>query len=120
MYGGDLWTVTTSGGIARKLTSHPGLEILPKFSPDGKWIAFTSQYDGNDNLYIIPSDGGEPKQITFLQPPEPLSERSGPENMMLDWYPDSKQVLFMSRRYTFHTWFGQQYHVSISGAHRDN
>lgn len=115
MYGGDLWTVSTSGGIARKLTSHKGLEILPKFSPDGKWIAFTGQYDGNDQVYVIPSEGGVPKQLTYLQPPEHLSERSGPENMVLNWYPDSKHVLFMSRRYTFHTWFGQLYSISIDG-----
>jgi hypothetical protein len=65
-YGGDLWLASTSGGVARRITSHPGLELFPKFSPDGQWIAFTGQYDGNFNVYVIPSEGGEPKQLTFL------------------------------------------------------
>jgi len=115
MYGGDLWTVDASGGTARKLTSHPGLEIMPRFSPDGKWIAFTGQYDGNFNLYRIPAEGGEPTQLTFLQPPEEFSYRHGPENMILDWYPDSKFILFLSRRYTWHDWFGNLFSVSING-----
>src|SRR5689334_6919797 len=65
MYGGDLWTSSTSGGTATRLTAHPGTETYPKFSPDGKWIAFTGQYDGDEQVYIIPSTGGEPKQLTF-------------------------------------------------------
>ena len=63
-YGGDLWLVPTAGGVARRITSHPGLELFPKFSPDGKWIAFTGQYDGNFNVYVLPADGGEPRQLT--------------------------------------------------------
>src|SRR5208282_6048369 len=65
-YGADLWLTTTSGGLARRITSHPGLELFPKFSPDGKWIAFTGQYDGNFNVYVMPAAGGEPRQLTFL------------------------------------------------------
>jgi len=113
MYGGDLWAASADGGTARKLTTHAGIERHPKFSPDGQWIAFTGQYDGHDNVFVIPAAGGEPKQLTFLQPPESLSERSGPENMVLEWFPDSKFILFMSRRHTFHTWFGQLYSVAL-------
>lgn len=115
MYGGDLWTVGADGGTARKLTTHAGIELMPKFSPDGKWVAFTGQYDGKDNVYAIPSEGGAPQQLTYLQPFKSLSERSGPENLVLEWYPDGKKILFLSRRYTFHTWFGQMYSVSIDG-----
>ena len=64
-YAGDLWLVSSSGGEARRITTDPGLELFPKFSPDGKWIAFTAQYDGNFNVYVMPADGGEPKQLTF-------------------------------------------------------
>ena len=64
-YGGDLWLVDSSGGTARRVTTDPGLELFPKFSPDGKWIAFTAQYDGNFNVYVMPAEGGEPKQLTF-------------------------------------------------------
>jgi tricorn protease len=64
-YGGDLWTASTAGGTATRLTAHPGLEVFAKFSPDGKWIAFTGQYDGDEQVYIMPSTGGEPRQLTF-------------------------------------------------------
>src|ERR1700745_1720224 len=56
-YGGDLWLAATSGGLASRLTAHPGLELFAKFSPDGKWIAFTGQYDGDEQVYIIPCTG---------------------------------------------------------------
>src|ERR1700752_4961102 len=54
-YGGDLWVASTSGGLATRLTSHPGLEVFAKFSPDGNWIAFTGQYDGDEQVYVIPA-----------------------------------------------------------------
>jgi tricorn protease len=114
-YGGDLWLASTSGGEARRITSHPGLELFPKFSPDGRWIAFSAQYDGNFNVYVIPSEGGEPKQLTFLPDPESMPERMGPNNMVITWFPDSKRILFLSRRDTFNTWFGRLFSVSIDG-----
>src|SRR6202040_1194178 len=57
MYGGDLWLVSNAGGVARRIPSDAGRELFPKFSPDGKWIAFTGQYDGNFNVYIMPAEG---------------------------------------------------------------
>ena len=56
MYGGDLWLASTSGGAARRITTNPGRELFPKFSPDGKWIAFAGQYDGNFNVYVMRSE----------------------------------------------------------------
>src|ERR1700719_3097304 len=53
MYGGDLWLPSSTGGTARRITSHPGRELFPKFSPDGKWLAFTGQYDGHFNVYVM-------------------------------------------------------------------
>jgi tricorn protease len=114
-YAGDLWLVSSSGGVARRITTHPGLELFPKFSPDGKWIAFTGQYDGNFNVYVIPAEGGEPKQLTFLPDVASISERMGPNNMVITWFPDSRRILFLSRRDTFNTWFGRLYSVSIDG-----
>jgi tricorn protease len=114
-YGGDLWLASREGGVARRITSHPGQELFPKFSPDGKWIAFTGQYDGNYNVYIIPSEGGAPKQLTFHPGGGPLSERMGIHNEVINWFPDSKRILFLSRRDTFNTWFGRLYSVSIDG-----
>jgi tricorn protease len=114
-YAGDLWLVASSGGVARRITTHPGLELFPKFSPDGKWIAFTGQYDGNFNVYLIPAAGGEPKQLTFLPDVASMPERMGPNNMVITWFPDSRRILFLSRRDTFNTWFGRLYSVSIDG-----
>src|SRR5688572_33495474 len=53
-YGGDLWTASTAGGTATRLTAHPGIEAYAKFSADGKWIAFTGQYDGDEQVYVMP------------------------------------------------------------------
>jgi tricorn protease len=114
-YAGDLWLVPSAGGIARRITTHPGLELFPKFSPDGKWIAFTGQYDGHFHVYVIPAEGGEPKQLTFQPDVATVSERGGPNNMVITWFPDSKRILFLSRRETFNTWFGRLYSVSTDG-----
>jgi tricorn protease len=88
MYGGDLWTVARSGGVAARLTSHDGLEHFPKFSPDGGTVAFTGEYDGNVDLYTIPAAGGEPRRLTWHPDSAQVAE----------WYPDGKSILFRSRR----------------------
>lgn len=64
-YAGDLWTANRKEGIAQRITTHIGGENFPRFSPDGKWIAFTGTYDGNGDVYVIPTEGGEPKRLTF-------------------------------------------------------
>src|SRR3989440_10535686 len=64
-YGGDIWTGPATGGSAIRLTAHPGGEVFAKFSPDGKWIAFSRQYYGDEQGYVIPSTGGVPRRITF-------------------------------------------------------
>ncbi|HSN54639.1 MAG TPA: hypothetical protein VLT32_08190, partial [Candidatus Sulfomarinibacteraceae bacterium] len=64
-YGGDLWKAPADGGTAIRLTAHPGQELFPKFSPDGNWIAFTGQYDGDEQVYVMPAQGGAPEQLTF-------------------------------------------------------
>ncbi len=114
-YGGDIWLVNATGGEARRITTDPGLELFPKFSPDGKWIAFTGQYDGNFNVYVMPAEGGEPKQLTFEPDTAPTAERMGPNNMVINWLPDSRHILFLSRRDTYHTWFGRLFTVSVDG-----
>lgn len=69
-YAGDLWTADRKGGTARRLTSHAGNESFARFSPDGKWIAFSGSYDGNPDVYVMPADGGEPKRLTFEPGPD--------------------------------------------------
>ncbi|HUA16087.1 MAG TPA: PDZ domain-containing protein [Verrucomicrobiae bacterium] len=114
-YGGDLWLAQRSGGVAQRITSHPGQELFAKFSPDGKWIAFTAQYDGNYNVYVMDADGGQPKQLTFNPGGGPLSERMGIHNEVITWTPDSKRIVFLSRRDTYNDWFGKLYTVSVDG-----
>ena len=114
-YGGDLWLVPSGGGVARRITTHLGLELFPKFSPDGTRIAFTGQYDGNFNVYVIPAEGGEPRQLTFHPGAGHISERMGIENEVLTWFPDSQRIVYLSRRDTFNDWFGRPYVVSVDG-----
>jgi len=97
-YGGDLWTASTSGGSATRLTAHPGVEVFGKFSPDGKWIAFTGQYDGDEQVYVISSSGGEPKQLTFYPARGPLTPRWGYDNQVYGWTTDGKSIVFKSLR----------------------
>jgi len=115
-YGGDLWLAGTSGGVAHRITTHPGRELFPKFSPDGKWLAFTGQYDGNFNVYVMPAEGGQPKQLTFNQgSAQPLSDRMGVHNEVVAWTPDSKRIVFISRRDATNGWIKRQYTISIDG-----
>ncbi len=114
-YAGDLWLTTTSGGVARRITTSRGLELFPHFSPDGKWIAFTAQYDGNFNVYVIPAQGGQPRQLTFVPDVGPIPERMGPNNEVIAWTPDSRRIVFLSRRDTFNSWFGHLWTVSVDG-----
>ncbi|TNF72692.1 MAG: hypothetical protein EP299_09315 [Acidobacteria bacterium] len=81
-YAGDLWLASTSGGLARRLTAHPGQELFAKFSPDGEWIAFTGQYDGDEQVYVIPTTGGEPRQLTFYPARGPFAPRWGYDNQV--------------------------------------
>lgn len=97
-YGGDIWTASTRGGVAVRLTAHPGQELFPKFSPDGQWIAFTGQYDGDEQVYVIPSGGGVPRQLTFYPAFGPLNPWVGYDNQVMGWTPDGTSILFRSMR----------------------
>jgi tricorn protease len=116
-YAGSLYTVGSSGGTARKLTGHDGYEMFPRFSPDGKHIAFTGQYDGNTEVFIIPAEGGEPKRLTYTATlgRDDLGDRMGPNNIVMGWTPDGKQITFRSRKRSFNSFKGQLYNVSAEG-----
>jgi tricorn protease len=88
VYGGDIWTVDKAGGTAIQLTNSPGEESWPKFSPDGKSIAYTASYAGNQDVYKINTNGGMPLRITYQSLPD----------RMVDWHPDGTHLLFASRR----------------------
>ena len=103
-YGGDLWIVDRIGGEARRLTSDIGIEIDPVFSPDGSMIAFTGEYDGNEDVYVIPAAGGIPKRLTS----HPGADQA------VGWTRDGKRILFRSSRDSYSR-FTQLYTVSVSG-----
>lgn len=98
-YAGDLYQVSINGGTAHRLTSHVGYEMFPKFSPDGKTIAFTGQYDGNTEVYTIPASGGEPLRITYTatNARDDLGDRMGPNNIVMGWTPDGKDIIYRNR-----------------------
>jgi tricorn protease len=104
-YGNDLWIVAKTGGMAYRLSSPPGVESFPKFSPDGKTIAFTGNYDGNDDVFTIPSFGGVPFRLTY----------HGQGDRVVDWYPDGQSILFASPRESGRERFNQFYKMKIGG-----
>ena len=64
-YHGDIWVASEDGSDPYRLTAHVAMDIFPRFSPDGRWIAFTSNRMGNNDVYVVPVTGGEPRQLTF-------------------------------------------------------
>ena len=113
-YGGDLWVASSTGGTATRLTAHPGVETYAKFSPDGKWIAFTGQYDGDEQVYVISANGGEPKQLTFYPSRGPLAPRWGYDNQVGGWTKDGR-IYFRSQRDSWSLPIAKLYTVSPSG-----
>ncbi|MBN2384187.1 PD40 domain-containing protein [bacterium] len=102
-YLGDLWTVPVTGGTATRLTIHQGYDTNPAWSPDGQWLAFTSEREGNDDVYIMPARGGKAKRLTW--------HSSG--DWVTGWTPDSQNVLFYSwGRFKDQS---EMYRVSIKG-----
>src|SRR6185436_15141464 len=114
-YAGDLWSAPGAGGTAIRLTAHPGLEMFAKFSADGRWIAFTGQYDGDEQVYVIPSAGGVPRQLTFYPARGPMPPRWGYDNQVLGWTRDGK-VLFRSLRDGWDLRDSRLYTVPLDGS----
>lgn len=115
-YAGDLYTVSASGGTARKLTNHEGYEMFARFSPDGKWLAFTGQYDGNTEVYLMPAEGGVPKRLTYTATlgRDDVSDRMGPNNIVMTWR-DDKTIVYRSRRIERNDFIGQLFLASVDG-----
>jgi tricorn protease len=103
-YAGDLWSVARDGGDAARLTSGTGIETDPAFSPDGKLIAFTGEYDGNVDVFVMPASGGVPKRLTWHPAPD----------RVLGWTPDGKRIIFSSPR-TAYSRFAEMFTVPVEG-----
>lgn len=114
-YAGNLWSASVTGGTATQLTSHPGLELFARFSPDGEHIAFTGQYDGAEQVYVMPSRGGEPRQLTFYPSQGPLPARWGYDHLVQGWTPDGERVLFRSLRDAWSLGEGRLFTVDKDG-----
>ncbi len=116
-YADQLYTVGIEGGTARRLTNGPGYAVFPRFSPDGKELAFTAQYDGNTEVYLMPADGGAPRRLTYTATltRDDLGDRMGPNNIVMAWKNTSREILFRSRMRTFNPFNGQLYSVGIDG-----
>ncbi len=116
-YAGNLHAVAEAGGVARRLTSHDGYEMFPRFSPDGQSLAFTGQYDGNTEVFLIPATGGTPKRLTFTPTlgRDDIGDRMGPNNIVIGWKNDSKNILFRSRMRSPNDFIGQLFLVNTSG-----
>ena len=105
-YENDLWTVGAQGGSAQRLTTSPGKETMARFSPDGKWIAFTASYEGSSDAYLMPAEGGEPKRLTY----------SPGGAQVLGWTPDGTRVVIRSSMETFIYRDPNLYFVSREGS----
>jgi tricorn protease len=116
---GNLWQVPRSGGVAQRLTSDPGQDVMPRYSPDGKWIAFTASYQGNVDVYVIPAASGAARRLTFQSDIEGIDQgnggRMGPNNMVVTWTPDSKSIVFLSRREAWNNWMAKLFAVPVEG-----
>src|SRR5437763_2291200 len=114
-YAGEIYTVGKDGGIARRLTSGPGYSSFPRFSPDGKQIAFTSQYDGNTEVYVMPAEGGAPKRLTTSATlgRDDISDRMGPNNLVMAWANTKPVVVFRSRMKSFNDFIGSLFTVGL-------
>ena len=104
VFGNDLWSVGREGGDAARLTTGVGMEADPVFSPDGSKIAFTGEYDGNIDVFVMPAAGGTPKRLTY----HPAADRA------LGWSPDGKKILFRSNRDS-HSRYTQMYMAPAEG-----
>ena len=105
VYGGDLWLMPKTGGMAVQITHSPGEESWPRFSPDGKAIAYTASYNGNEDIYVLPVTGGVPTRVTY----------QSHADRMVEWHPDGRQLLFASRRESGRQSYNQFYLVPKTG-----
>lgn len=105
VYAGDIWIVGKDGGTAIRLSSPRGEESWPRFSPDGRELAFTGNYEGGEDIYVIPATGGEPRRVTF----------HGAGDRLVGWWPDGKGLVFASKRTSFTLRVSQFFRISATG-----
>jgi tricorn protease len=115
--GGSVWKVGVQGGEAERLTADSGYDSHPLISPNGQWIAFTGWYRGNTDVYVVSIDGGPVRQLTWRSINRPMRGKIGtvPDNVVVGWTPNSRNVIFLSRRESFNPQIERAFEVPISG-----
>jgi tricorn protease len=113
---GNIWSVAKAGGTAVRLTSAAGQDMMPRVSPDGKWIAYTEASKAGTDVWVIPAAGGAARRLTF----DPTTEagtggRHGPDNMVVTWTPDSQSVVYLTKKDQWNTWVQYMYKVPVAG-----
>ena len=113
---GNVWSVPKSGGTAVRLTSAPGQDMFPRVSPDGKWIAYTEAGKAGTDIWVIPAAGGAARRLTYNPATEAgTGGRHGPDNMVVTWTPDSRNVVYLSKRDQWNSWIQNLYEVPVAG-----
>ena len=113
---GNIWSVSKAGGEAVRLTSAPGQDMFPRVSPDGRWIAYTEASKAGTDVWVIPAAGGPARRLTYYPTTEAgTGGRHGPDNMVVTWTPDSKSVVYLTKRDQWNSWIQYMYKVPVDG-----
>src|SRR5579875_2338782 len=113
---GNVWAVARTGGQAVRLTSAAGQDMFPRVSPDGRWIAYTEASRAGTDIWVIPAAGGPARRLTYHPTTEAgTGGRHGPDNMVVTWTPDSKNVVFLTKKDQWNSWIQNMYEVSVDG-----
>ena len=113
---GNIWSADKAGGAALRLTSAPGQDMFPRVSPDGKWIAYTEASRAGTDIWVIPAWGGPARRLTYHPTTEAgTGGRHGPDNMVVTWTPDSKNVVYLTKRDAWNGWIQNMYEVPVAG-----
>jgi len=113
---GNVWSIPKTGGTAVRLTSAPGQDMFPRVSPDGKWIAYTEASKAGTDIWVIPAAGGAAQRLTFRPATEAgTGGRHGPDNMVVTWTPDSRNVVYLAKGDQWNSWIQDLYQVPVAG-----
>lgn len=115
VYAGDIYIADHKTGESQRLTDHIGFETFPKFSPDGEKIAFSAQYNGSRQVYVMNADGSDLKQLTYYNDVGPMPPRGGFDYRILDWTPDGEHIVFRANRLPWGERMGRPYKVAVNG-----
>jgi tricorn protease len=113
---GNVWSVAKTGGTAVRLTSAQGQDMLPRVSPDGRWIAYTEASKAGTDIWVIPAEGGSARRLTYHPTTEAgTGGRHGPDNMVVTWTPDSQAVVYLTKRNQWNSSIAEMYKAPVAG-----